>query len=264
MRGRKAGSLFHKDGIHEGPGRQLIDDLDRFFAREPLDQVAMQDERLRLAQELSDSLLRSLSEAELRLQALSRLIGDEPKSARDRLRSVQNLVAEVERELRQCLQKMQPPSPTASATAADLAAALNTLRQRAEWQWRFRVELGVDICGSVPRTLGDEVYRIVQEALANAGRHARAKVVRVMVKPAGADRLQIVISDDGCGFPFRGRYDLATLTAKGIGPRSLRERVSRLRGDLFVTSALSGSLLEIGLPVERPSPRSPPPNLPAG
>ncbi len=58
-------------------------------------------------------------------------------------------------------------------------------------------------------------------------------------------------SRDGSGFPFRGRYDLATLTAKQLGPVSLKERVASLRGELLLTSTLSGSKLEMTLPLDQ-------------
>jgi signal transduction histidine kinase len=56
------------------------------------------------------------------------------------------------------------------------------------------------------------------------------------------------ISDDGHGFPFKGVYDLATLNAGTIGPVSLKERIVSLRGDLILSSADSGSVLDISLP----------------
>ena len=51
--------------------------------------------------------------------------------------------------------------------------------------------------------------------------------------------------DDGRGFPFVGRYDLAELTARKVGPRSLKDRVASMRGKLVLTSTPSGSHVEI-------------------
>ena len=61
-----------------------------------------------------------------------------------------------------------------------------------------------------------------------------------------------MIADDGSGFPFRGRYDLTELEARGIGPASLKERVASLAGNLVLTSSLSGSTVEIELPLNNP------------
>ena len=66
------------------------------------------------------------------------------------------------------------------------------------------------------------------------------------------DRVYLVVADDGGGFPFRGRYDLAELTAKESAPVSPKERVASLRGQLALSSTLSGSRLEISLPLHQP------------
>ncbi|HTS24027.1 MAG TPA: sensor histidine kinase [Casimicrobiaceae bacterium] len=256
---RKPGPFFQEERILEAAGRQVMTDVNRFFSKERLEQAAMQDERLRLARELHDGVLQSLAGAALQLEAMSRLIEENPEAARDRLRDIEKLIAEEQRELRRWIEKLHPTATRSIATGADLAAALEQVRQRAEWQWGLRVDLAVDSRGSVPRVLGDQIYRIVQEAVTNAGRHARANRVRIIVHlGTGSSPARITITDDGCGFPFRGRYDLATLNQKRIGPRSLRERVAALRGGLVLNSELSGSQLEISLPTDQPSARRSP------
>jgi signal transduction histidine kinase len=259
MNGKKSGLFFQEDLILEGAGRQVMADVNRFFSKERLEQSAMHEERLRLARELHDGVLQSLAGAALQLEAMSRLIDEDPAAARERLRDIEKLIAEEQRELRQWIQKAQPTASPSIATGADLGAALEKLRQRAEWQWGLRIELTVDSRGAVPRILGDEIYRIVQEALTNAGRHARAGKVRVIIRlGVGSTPVQITVADDGCGFPFRGRYDLALLKEKQVGPRSLRERVAELRGELVLNSGLSGSQLEITLPMDASPARRPP------
>ena len=248
--------------ILEGAGRQVMADVNRFFSRERVEQTAMQDERLRLARELHDGVLQALAGAALQLEAMSRLMEVDPEAARERLQHIEKLITEEQRELRQWIRKLQPAPAPSIATGSDLAAALEKLRQRAEWQWGVRVSVSVDTRGTVPRTLGDEIYRLVQEGLTNAGRHARATLVRVIVKlPPGGNAVQITVADDGCGFPFRGRYDLANLVEKQIGPGSLRDRVKGLRGEIVLTSELSGTQIDISLPTDQPPPRRAPPKF---
>jgi signal transduction histidine kinase len=239
-------TLFSQDDrILEGAGRQATAEVNRFFSKDKLEL----DERMRLARELHDGVLQSLAGAALQLEAISQLIDIDPKAAQERLHAVSELIAGEQRELRRWIERLQPSTPTAIATGADLAAALDKVRERAEWQWGYKVDLSVDGTGTVPRTLGDEIYRIVQEALTNAGRHARTRVVRACVTlDTGSDPVRITVSDEGCGFSFRGHYDLAELTARRIGPRSLRERVALLGGELVLTSELSGSQIDILLP----------------
>jgi signal transduction histidine kinase len=256
MNTKKTPIFFQEDRILEGAGRQVMADVNRFFSKERLEQAAMQDERVRLARELHDGVLQSLAGAALQLEAMSRLIEVDPDEARERIKEIEKLIAEEQRELRHWIRKLQPTAPPSIATSSDLATALEKLRQRAEWQWGVRVELSVDSRGTVPRVLGDEIYRLVQEALTNAGRHARANMVRVIVRlGAASGPVHITVADDGAGFPFRGRYDLAKLTEKQVGPRSLRERVATLRGELILNSELSGTQIDISLPTDQPPPR---------
>lgn len=250
--------FFDEARILEGASRQVTAEVNRFFSKERLEQAAAQDERLRLARELHDGLLQSLSGIALQLEALSRLIEVDPQTASDRLRGIQQLIADGQCELRGWIEKLQSPTLGSLASSGELAAALEKLRERTEWQWALRIELRVDGRGAVPRLLADEIYRLVQEALTNIGRHARASLARVAIKLGGGfGPVLITVSDDGCGFPFRGCFDLAELKRRGIGPKSLRERVSALRGDLVLTSELAGSRLQISLPTDQSPPRRP-------
>jgi len=257
--------FFQDDRLIDTPGREVMADVNRFFSRERLEQAAMQGERLRLARELHDGVLQSLSGAGLQLEALSRLIEVSPEAARERLLAIEKLIADEQRGLRVWIEKLGPSAPASTASGADLAAALEKLRERAQWQWALRVELSVDQRGTVSRILGDEIYRIVQEALTNVGRHAHARVAWVSVKLAvGSGPVQIAVVDDGDGFSFRGRYNLTELTDRRIGPKSLRERVASLRGEMILTSELAGARLEISLPTDHDSPRRPMRNLANG
>jgi signal transduction histidine kinase len=58
------------------------------------------------------------------------------------------------------------------------------------------------------------------------------------------------VADNGRGFPFKGRHDLAALTELKIGPATLKDRIGSLDGDLVIDSYESGASLEITLPVE--------------
>ena len=241
---------FHDDVMLEGVARRVVGDINRYFSKDRLERAATQDERLRLARELHDGLLQSLAGIALQLETVSRLLDSDLETARNRLQEIATLIAVEQRELRAWIANLSPAAPEAMASADDFAAALQKLCRRAESQWGVRCELIIGPVASIARALGDHVYRIVQESLNNVGRHTRAKVARVelQVRP---DRVEITVTDDGVGFSFGGRYDLAQLTALGIGPRSLKERIASLHGGLVLTSSPSGSLLEITLPLQR-------------
>jgi signal transduction histidine kinase len=235
----------------EGPGRRTLAEVNPLFADEVSLQAATQGERL--AQELHDGVLQSMTAAALQLEVAWRLIETNPDAARARLRDVQQTIGQGQRELRAWTEKLQSAVASPTAAAGDLARALAALRQQVERRWGLRVLLTMDVRDPVSGDLFSGVYWIVQEALTNAGRHARATHARADIKLARrSDRIRIAVADDGCGFPFRGRFDLAQLSARGIGPRSLKERVASLNGDLVLSSELSGSRLEISVPLVEP------------
>jgi signal transduction histidine kinase len=237
---------FQDDSMLEGVARQVMSDINQFFSKERLERATMEDERERLARELHDGVLQSLAAVRLQLDAVSRILDENPQAAQKRLLDIGNLIANEQRDLRVWIGKLRPTTAS-MASSAELAAALETLCQQAETLSGLRVGLTTSR-GTIRRALGDEVYRLVQEALANVARHARAQSVEVGLQIT-SDRVLIAVADDGVGFPFHGRYDLATLIEKYLGPRSLKERVMSLHGELVLTSTLRGSKLEMSLPL---------------
>ena len=125
----------------EGVARQVMADINQFFSKERLERAAMEDERVRLARDLHDGVLQSMAGALLQLEALSRLIDENPQAARKRLQDIGEIIADEQRELRVWIGKLKPTTSPSMASSADLAAALETLCQRGETQWGLRVRL---------------------------------------------------------------------------------------------------------------------------
>ena len=89
---------------------------------------------------------------------------------------------------------------------------------------------------------------MAHEAIVNALKHAHPS--RVSVDVDGADGLlRLVVIDDGCGFPFRGRYPHARLREVPHCPVSLFERTSALGGQMNIESTDTGSRVEFAFPV---------------
>jgi signal transduction histidine kinase len=241
---------FQDDVVLEGLGQRVADDASRFFSKDRLESAAVREERERLARELHDGVLQSLTGAALQLNALAHAVEADPRAARVRLGEIEALISDQQRELRAWIESRLLSAPAAMASTAELTAALDKLCRRAEWQWGLRVQLEVDDHVSVPRVLGDAIHRIFQEGLSNIGRHARARVARLHLCST-LDRACITIADDGVGFPICGSFDLAALDARDAGPASLRKRVASLGGTLQLASDPSGSRLDIGLPLNR-------------
>jgi signal transduction histidine kinase len=90
------------------------------------------------------------------------------------------------------------------------------------------------------------IYRVVQEALTNAARHANPEVVEITLARADGE-IRAVVSDDGNGFDV-------TLPAEGFGLIGMRERVSFVGGRFELESSSEGPIVRISLPAA-PAPR---------
>lgn len=105
------------------------------------------------------------------------------------------------------------------------------------------VNLNIQNERELPLETEQAVYRVIQEALANVSRHSRAKRVDVSLV-YNPDLLQVTMADDGCGFNVNQKVT-------GLGFRSMRERISSVRGTFQIQSALGqGTRIIIQIPLK--------------
>jgi signal transduction histidine kinase len=114
----------------------------------------------------------------------------------------------------------------------------------------LHVDLGDDRGQAASRlapSLETTIYRLVQEALTNAVKHARASRVEVTVVEAG-DGVEITVADDGAGFD-------PDAVGEGFGLLGMRERVTLIDGSLTIESAVgAGTRIRCRLPLQRAEP----------
>jgi signal transduction histidine kinase len=215
-------------------------------------QVAIGEERIRVARDLHDGVLQSLTGIRLELQSLaSHISGDQLEDVRDRLLGMERALATEQRELRFFIEDLQPRS--ASRDGGNLGLRLEELTRQIAAQWKTPVTLRLaGLPPSLPADVEDAVPRMIHEAVVNALKHGRPSRVSVTLHGQD-DGLRVVVSDDGHGFPFEGRYDHAALVRQNLGPASLCQRVASLGGDVSVDSSASGSKVEIRLPAGTPA-----------
>jgi len=253
------GRLFALDKRHmtiddlifgEVVARLAVSRLDSLYLLRRLGKNAALEERLRLARDIHDSLLQSAAGSALQLVAARRLLDRDPDAARQRLGEVQDQLEHGELEMRAFIRRLRPFShKPADSPVAALNERLEDLRRRVERQWEVTVRMRVlETTDSWPEPLIEGIYRLVQEGVLNAARHADASSIAVVLS-ATAGGLRVTIADDGRGFPFRGTFDLAALNAMNEGPLTLKERVAEMRGALEIRSSETGTELSIALPL---------------
>jgi signal transduction histidine kinase len=229
-------------------GAQLVaTQLDESVLFDRVRDAAVSEERLRLARDLHDGLLQSLTAAKLQLERVHHLVRFNAGEAQHHLREVQEMIASDQSELRAFITQLRPRS--ISPQSAPLHARLAGLAERIAQQWDISVEMSLDPPHvHVTDSVAGEIFSLVAESLANAAKHARAKRIEVAVE-VDATTARIRVSDNGRGFPFRGTYDLAQLDAMHRGPVTLRERVASLHGTLILDSTSGGARIAITVPI---------------
>jgi signal transduction histidine kinase len=221
--------------------RLFSSQIDQFSAQERLRRAAVVEERIRVARDLHDGVLQSLTGLALQIESLIQETGD--AALRGRLAALQDLIANEQRELRSFVTQLRPN--VAESVEPPLGARLRALAERIAQQWNVAVDVTLEPPSpALPVFMASEVYSLVNESLANAAKHARASRVTARVT-VGGDEVQIRVEDDGTGFPFAGTYDLRRLDAERRGPVTLRERIASLGGDLVLESSPRGSRIEM-------------------
>lgn len=201
------------------------------------------EERNRLARELHDTLAQGLAAISLKLETADALLESGAKSEKVRDMVQQGLMATrtILEEARRSVLDLR----AAPLEGKTLAEALNALAVECARRGKLDVQFDhVDASHPLPARVEIGIYRIVQEALTNVQRHARAEQasVQLIVMP---EKIELTITDDGVGFdPTRipeGHYGL-------IG---INERVRLLGGQVMVNSCPGeGTSLEIQIPLE--------------
>ncbi len=228
--------------------REVGNSLDQLYVHDRLQQVAIREDRIRVARDLHDGVLQSLTGVRLQLQALA-AESDAPAGVSEQLLAVERAIAIEQRELRLFIEDLKPASKSVGADG-QVAAALEQLRARLGAEWKTPIALRV-----VPPSLALPAYTeqavrlMVHEAVVNALKHAHPSRVSVDVEADASGTVHIAVSDDGRGFPFRGRRDHAQLAAADAGPASLRDRVQAMGGTLAIDSLATGSRVEISVPI---------------
>jgi signal transduction histidine kinase len=223
--------------------------LDLHYLLRRLRDSAATEERIRLARDLHDGVMQSLTGIALRLAALQRQVAEEPRQALQSIEETRRLIVLEQQDLRFFIEDLKPPLPGSDGEQRTLKERLEALRTRVEQEWNLEVELPRAQWDSIPDALAREIYFIVREALVNSVRHGNASRVTVRATDARDGCVGVEITDNGRGFPFEGTLSQKELASSSLGPRSICERVAGLHGVLTLDSGPSGARLIVELPL---------------
>jgi PAS domain S-box-containing protein len=213
--------------------------------REQAKQSAITSERSRLARDLHDAVTQSLYSLTLYAEAAARLIAvGKNEEAVQHLRDVRDTAQEALREMRLLIFQLRPLALEKGGIATAIQNRLEAVELRAGIQAELQIE-GSEYLGRLSFAIEEETFHIVQEALNNVLRHAKASQVHVHIQ-LFEDRVSVEVSDNGAGFEL----DLAA-KGRGLGLISIRERAQRLGGELDIESVLGqGTRIYLEIPLD--------------
>lgn len=216
-------------------------------------QAGIIEERARLAREIHDTLAQGLAAIVLHLETADTLLdGSASDQGRQHLRRACDLARANLEEARRSVRDLRA-APLASL---DLPRALERLAQTTTEATGIRVRCEIEHpSGRLPAPVEAGLYRIAQEALANAVRHAAPTAVTIRLVADGAS-VRLSIADDGHGFDPNTAGDATE--GKGFGILGMRERAALLGGSLEIQSRpLSGTQVIVTVPSGLDQPAEP-------
>ncbi len=207
--------------------------------------VVQEEERTRIARDLHDDINQSLAAISIRMSALRHQLPDRERpivtELQDQLLAVSNDIRSISHELHPSILRF-----------TGLASALDAFCNKRNARGSLRLCCSIDCAPRLGEDSELSVFRIVQEALNNVDRHARASVADVRINVQGQE-VVLRVDDDGVGMSSSG-----STRAPGLGLISMEERARLLGGSLQVSqSPLGGTRIEVRFPV--PGTRAPAP-----
>ncbi len=188
---------------------------------------AILEERQRLARELHDSVTQALYSLTLLAEAGRRQVGaGDLKRAGEYLDRLGSVAQQSLNEMRLLVYELRPYELEREGLVGALQQRLDAVEKRASMETRLLIEGDIDL----PAPLEEGLYRIAQEALNNALKHAGATAVTVWVRASG-EWVELEVLDNGKGFDPDTPAD-----AGGMGLSSMKERADLMGGALTIQS----------------------------
>lgn len=203
------------------------------------EEAAIHAERVRISRDLHDAIAQRLFSLSVSASTLPDLIARDQDGGVEQAKAIAGLAEHTLLDLRSLLLELRPTT----VLQKGLSEALRSLCTESA----VEAECSLILTGHyIPAPIEDIVYRIAQEALSNANKHAAASSVTVSLVE-GKRKLTMSVSDDGMGF------DPTAVKGSGkFGLMSMRERANLVGGELAIESnPTRGTTIQLILPLER-------------
>jgi two-component system sensor histidine kinase UhpB len=193
--------------------------------------VAQEDERKRIARELHDETAQALTTLLIRLRILER--ARTASDMRGQINELRDVTAQTLEAVRKLAVELRPATLDDLGLVAALEAYAESYSSRNSVFVAFRADGFDDGAARLPSQVELVLYRVVQEALTNAAKHAAADQVAVHLSRT-PDEVLASVEDDGAGFDVE---DMMRSRERGLGLFGMQERLALVGGQLVIDSA---------------------------
>jgi signal transduction histidine kinase len=235
--------------------RQAVSSLQNAMLYE---QIQIEKNRLRdvhneaqkkLARDLHDGPTQSLAAISMRVNLSRRLLEKDVNAAAEELFKTENLARRTTKEMRHMLFTLRP----LVLESKGLEAALVALAEKTEEMYNQKVNIFVEEGILTDLEVGKQnvLFYIIDEAINNARKHAKAENINVSFSRQGSDIIKVQIADDGVGFDveeMQSKYE--DRESSSLGMVNLRERTEILNGIFHINSQINvGTTVEVLVPI---------------
>jgi signal transduction histidine kinase len=224
-----AGQQFNADerALLAAIADQVAVTVENVRLRAEAEQVALLQERERLARDLHDSVTQSLYSLTLWIEAGQRSArAGDLAHVEEYLERLEESSRQAIRDMRLLVYELRPPALEYEGLVGALQERLDAVEKRSGIQAQLVVQGDVDL----PSEVEEGLYRIAQEALNNALKHAGASTIIVRLR-VGSDDVELEVADDGAGFDRGAINDTG-----GMGLTNMHQRATQLGGTLCIVS----------------------------
>ncbi len=209
--------------------------------------TAQETERRRISKELHDELGQSLTVMKLQLSFIKKELMKDQVKAREECEAISQYIDQVIENVRRLSRDLTP----SVLEDVGLSAAIRWLVSNSNKNYHINATLDVvDIDHLFPQNAQIIIYRILQEALTNIGKHAQAKKVSMVIEKHD-DGVSFSVEDDGIGFDVL-RAATINPDERGLGLAIMDERARMLGGSLEIWSDKGkGTRISFHIPLEK-------------
>ena len=198
------------------------------------EELAIAEERARIAREIHDGVAQTLAFSALKLDLVSRLLEKDSEKARAELTETKNTLRETIKEVRRSIFALRPIDLERHGFVEAIKQYCNDYGQQND----IKVDLCVEDMVSLSPQSEASLFRIFQEAMHNVAKHAQATEVAIDVGMTSENQAYVRVQDNGKGFDLAGITGRVT-SAGGLGLKQMKERIENRGGRFEISSHLT-------------------------